>query len=161
MDIFTHNKTLLMKNLHKFFNRHDIPWVNLIWETYYVEGQLPGEQQVGSFLWRANTMLLENYKSLVRCNLGDGKSALFWTDLWSDSIMERKFPHLHSFAVDHNLTVHKVMEDLFHLPLTTQAYEQFLQLEDIRLSLTHSEFFTCTDTWSYMWGSKIYSSGKA
>jgi hypothetical protein len=26
---------LLMKNLHKFFNRANIPWVNLLWEVYY------------------------------------------------------------------------------------------------------------------------------
>ena len=32
MDIFVQNKALLLKNLHKFYNRHNIPWVNLIWE---------------------------------------------------------------------------------------------------------------------------------
>lgn len=30
MDNYTQNKTLLMKNLHKFYNRLDIPWVHLI-----------------------------------------------------------------------------------------------------------------------------------
>jgi hypothetical protein len=27
----TQNEALLLKNLHKFFNRLDIPWVLLIW----------------------------------------------------------------------------------------------------------------------------------
>ncbi|WVZ51455.1 hypothetical protein U9M48_002601 [Paspalum notatum var. saurae] len=31
----TQNEALLLKNLHKFFNKLDIPWVNLIWERYY------------------------------------------------------------------------------------------------------------------------------
>ena len=52
LDIYTHNKTLLMKNLHKIFNRHDIPWVNLIWESYYSDGKLPGDNMVGSFWWK-------------------------------------------------------------------------------------------------------------
>jgi hypothetical protein len=29
------NDALLMKNLHKFYNREDIPWVHLIWDRYY------------------------------------------------------------------------------------------------------------------------------
>jgi hypothetical protein len=30
----TQNKALLLKHLDKFYNRKDIPWVNLIWNTY-------------------------------------------------------------------------------------------------------------------------------
>jgi hypothetical protein len=29
------NDVLLMKNLHKFFNRMDLPWVKLLWFKYY------------------------------------------------------------------------------------------------------------------------------
>lgn len=29
------NQALLMKNLDKFFNKRDIPWVNLVWEKHY------------------------------------------------------------------------------------------------------------------------------
>jgi hypothetical protein len=31
----THNDALLLKNLHNFFNKQDIPWAHLIWEKYY------------------------------------------------------------------------------------------------------------------------------
>jgi hypothetical protein len=31
---------LLLKNLHKFYNREDIPWVNLIWSKYYANGDV-------------------------------------------------------------------------------------------------------------------------
>ena len=64
------------------------------------------------------------------------------------------------------MTIHRVintefLEDLFHLPLSTQAYAEFLQFEDICFSLRHSEFHTYTDTWSYIWGSENYTSAKA
>jgi hypothetical protein len=36
------NDVLLMKNLDKFFNRADLPWVQLIWHNYYRNGQIPG-----------------------------------------------------------------------------------------------------------------------
>jgi mannosylglycoprotein endo-beta-mannosidase len=43
------NKALMLKNLHKFFNRQDIPWVNLIWNSYYQDGSLPSNLNNGSF----------------------------------------------------------------------------------------------------------------
>lgn len=33
LDVETHNQALLMKFLHKFLNKEDIPWVNIIWEA--------------------------------------------------------------------------------------------------------------------------------
>lgn len=30
LDVATHNKALLMKNLHKFLNKVNLPWINLI-----------------------------------------------------------------------------------------------------------------------------------
>jgi hypothetical protein len=35
-DIRIQNKALMLKNLHKFYNKLDIPWVNLIWNTYFI-----------------------------------------------------------------------------------------------------------------------------
>jgi hypothetical protein len=32
------NEALLMKNLHKFFNKQELPWVQLIWTNYYNNG---------------------------------------------------------------------------------------------------------------------------
>ena len=75
MDIFVQNKALLLKNMHKFYNRHNIPWVNLIWETYYSNDLLPGSNWIGSFWWKANLRLIDNFKSFARCHIGDGKSA--------------------------------------------------------------------------------------
>ena len=41
IDLQTQNEALLLKHLTKFFNREDIPWVALIWESYYESGSLP------------------------------------------------------------------------------------------------------------------------
>ena len=29
------NDALLLKQLHKFYNKEDVPWVRLVWGTYY------------------------------------------------------------------------------------------------------------------------------
>jgi hypothetical protein len=43
------NGALLMKNLHKFFSKANLPWVKLIWNKYYGNGSLPGQRKKGSF----------------------------------------------------------------------------------------------------------------
>jgi hypothetical protein len=35
VDLAKQNEALLMKSLHKFFNGHDTPWVQLIWNNRY------------------------------------------------------------------------------------------------------------------------------
>ena len=46
------NEALLMKQLDKFYNKMDIPWVSLIWSTYYSQGVPHQQNTVGSFWWR-------------------------------------------------------------------------------------------------------------
>jgi hypothetical protein len=58
------NKALLMKNLHKFYNRADTLWVNIIWANHY-SNSLPSDKSVGSF-WRRDILKIqESYKELV------------------------------------------------------------------------------------------------
>jgi hypothetical protein len=35
IDLRLHNIALLMKFLHKFYNRADLPWVHLTWNHFY------------------------------------------------------------------------------------------------------------------------------
>ena len=83
--------------------------------------------------------------------MGDGLTALFWDGCWYDFILKYKFHHLITFARDSSITVSQVihteyLQDLFHLPLTTQAYEEFLEMEDICISLRNSEYLQLKDT---------------
>jgi hypothetical protein len=55
-----------MKNLDKFFNKADLPWVKLIWPQYYNNGKLPGQAMRSSFWWRSILRLLDNYKALQK-----------------------------------------------------------------------------------------------
>jgi hypothetical protein len=49
LDLQTQNEALLLKNLYKFFNRCDIPWVQLVWEKYYSNGRLPNHTKKDPF----------------------------------------------------------------------------------------------------------------
>jgi hypothetical protein len=99
LDITVQNIALLIKNLHKFYNRLDIPWVNLIWDSYYSNNSLPGKNSEGSFWWKAHLKLVDLYKGKGKCVIGDGKTAYFWTDMWhDDECLYQKFHHMVSFA---------------------------------------------------------------
>ena len=52
IDLKTQNQGLLLKQLHKFYNKHDVPWVKLIWDSYYVDKIPHASDPCGSFWWR-------------------------------------------------------------------------------------------------------------
>jgi hypothetical protein len=159
----TQNEALLIKFLHKFFNNNDLPWVNLIWNNYYLSRGLLGHRNIGSFWWKSMIKLLPNFKGLAHPVIGNGKSISFWDDQWSQNIARQKFPELFSFVKNTKLSIKEAKEQdqfagFFHLPISEQAYEQYLELqaawEQIALNNTH-------DRWQYIWGSDDYSSQKA
>jgi hypothetical protein len=69
----THNKALLLKFLHKFFNNHDIPWLNLVWNNYYRTDMLPNCSKIGSFWWKSLFSLVQDYKGLAAPTVGMGE----------------------------------------------------------------------------------------
>jgi hypothetical protein len=77
INIEIQNQALLMKYLDKFFNKRDIPWVNLIWEKHYTNNKLPGITKKGSFWWRDVLKLLPKFKKLANINVISGKTCLF------------------------------------------------------------------------------------
>lgn len=53
LNLNVQNDALLLKHLHKFYNKMDIPWVKLVWSKYY-EDKIPhATREVGSFWWKA------------------------------------------------------------------------------------------------------------
>jgi len=92
LNIKTQNEALLIKHLHKFFNKEDIPWVSLIWEKYYSSRRLPGTSKKGSFWWRDILKLLDKFKGMARVEINNGKSCFLWEDLWGNEILMHKFP---------------------------------------------------------------------
>lgn len=74
IDLRVQNEALLLKRLHKFFNKKDLPWVNLVWDNYYRNGKLHGLTKKGSFWWCHILELLDSYKGLSCSNVQSGSS---------------------------------------------------------------------------------------
>jgi hypothetical protein len=133
----------------------DIPWVKLVKDTYYINGKNLGNSIDGSFWWRAHLKLIDNYKAMARCNLGNGQTAFFWTDLWNDSCLQHQLPHLASYAKRNDQIVHQVvhmefLEDLFHLPLSQVAFQEFQMLENIFQNAVIKIHEGNQDQWTYI-----------
>lgn len=159
----THNDAMLMKFLHKFFNKVNVPWVKLIWDNYYHNGTLPGQQNKGSFWWKDIVKLLDTYKGLAAPIINDGSTVWFWKDLWHGVIPAQDYPHLFSFVKDPNITFSHVaalhdITECFHLPLSSQAFEQ---LESLKQTMHGIVLRQDKDIWSYIWNNQIYSTAKA
>lgn len=132
----TQNEAQLIKHLHKFFSREDIPWVSLVWEKYYSTGKLPGSSKKGSFWWRDILKLLSKFKGMARVEIGNGTSCFLWEDLLGNEILSQKFPELFSFAKNKQIIFAKgyaqaPLHNLFHLPLSQQAHNQLLLLQNM------------------------------
>jgi hypothetical protein len=74
IDLELQNRALLMNNLHKFFNRGDTLWVNIIWANHYRNNAVPSERPVGSFWCKDILKILHIYKELAQMEVGDGRT---------------------------------------------------------------------------------------
>ena len=163
INLKTQNEALLLKHVSKFFNKEDIPWVTLIWESYYEPDKLPPQGKKGSFWWRDILKLLDKFKGIARVNINDAKSCYLWLDLWENKVPMQAYPELFSFAKSKTTSLVQAKNctnllDLFHLPLSQQAFTQ--------LSLIQGELQQLTlnlepDTWSCIWSSGKFSVAKA
>lgn len=154
------NDALLLKHLHKFYNRLDIPWVPLVWSKHYTDKVPHASREVSSFRWKDVQRLSTLYRGLARCAIRDGKSVTFWVDLWSDHILAHQFPNLFASAWDGSISVHRAMQaedldSLFILPLSQEALQEFQELADILVNQDYDD--QVMDTWSYQWGNSYTS----
>jgi hypothetical protein len=87
----------------------------------------------GSFWWRDILRLFGKFKELasVRINLGD--TGFLWHDFWGNFVHSQAYGKLFSFAKSVNILVLKAkvatnIRNLFHLPISQEAYAQLLSL---------------------------------
>jgi hypothetical protein len=123
-----HNQALLLKQLHKFYSKHDTPWVKLVWSIYSPEAAPHAQTVRGSFWWRDIFKLNNIYRSIITAQPISGETILFWKDFWlPNELCCDRFPRLFSFALNEDATVKKVvlngLADLFALPLSVQAHD--------------------------------------
>ena len=65
----------------------------------------------------------------------NGSTCYFWTDLWGGHVLCQSYPELYSFVRNKRLSFSQAVRTeplhcLFHLPLSQEAYAQYLLLED-------------------------------
>jgi hypothetical protein len=163
LDLKTQNKALLLKQLHKFFNKADIPWVHLVWENHYYNVNLPSQARRGSFWWTDILKLLDKFKGMASVSVADGSSCLLWDDCWHGQPFKMEFLELFSFAKKPNISLKMAAaaseaSSLFNLPLSEEAFKQFQILHNIIESQQMSD---AADSWHYIWGNSSFSSKKA
>jgi hypothetical protein len=145
MDLKVQNQGLLMKFLHKFFNKHDVPWVMLVWEKYYQDGAPHTKKPCGSFWWRDVSSLFDIYRGVKKCSVNIGDIVLLWKDCWmGDIIPQDAFPHLFSFALNEDCSVMQYTESdqasrHFFLPMSVEAGTE---LDELHTALTRTERVT-------------------
>jgi hypothetical protein len=95
--------------------------------------------------------------------VNDGASSFFWLDSWNGFSFSINMPQLFSFAKNKYITVQQMchasdLHELFHLPSSEEAFQQYAHLLHIIQALDlHNGF----DSWTYIWGSHIFTSKKA
>jgi hypothetical protein len=134
--------------------------VKLIWEKYYSNGNLPNHAKKGVLLVEGHP---KTPRQIQRHGLDFssewGHPAFFGmisglglcrSMLFLNSIPSQKNPSmtLQAAKMNHSLT------QTFHLPLSTKAYQQFVQLE---LTVNDFQPSNLNDTWSYIWGRQEFS----
>lgn len=178
VDIKVQNQALLLKKLFKSYNRFDVPWVKLVWNTYYNQEVPHASDSRGSFWWRDILQLSDIFIGVTRIKVGDGSTTLFCKDLWNEQILCDSHPRAFSFALDEDLTVQKLLlsnsiGEAFHLPLSLQARDEvepgcdtkdrwFCVWDDTgRKGFAPSEFYKfcfkdiqVDDAFSWIWKSK-------
>jgi hypothetical protein len=105
LDLKKYNEALQMKILHKFLNKQDIPWVQLIWRNRYNNGSLPPDGNSGSFCWKDVLKNLSTFLEISNIKTGDGTTIHLWHDRWKGTPLCDKFPELFSYSVNTNITL--------------------------------------------------------
>ena len=166
LDLRTQNRALLIKFLFKFFNKHDIPWVELIWNNYYSDGSIPSyPTRLGSFSWRDCCSILQDFKSMTTCIPSTGNTISLWHDKWNEDTLQSRFPHLYSFSKDSECTIASAIVsstsnfyEMFHLPMSSMAVQQSNEMLEI-ISNIHQDNDN-KDCWQFLWKGNKYSNRK-
>jgi hypothetical protein len=127
------NNALLLKQLDKFYNNEDIHWVHLARDAYYHHDVPHAVVLFGSPWWKNIISLADDYRAISSVNVGNGSTALFWSDSWKNQLLDSSFPRLFSFVRDKLQSVKEFLEkdsvmDNFHLPLSIEAHQEFQQM---------------------------------
>uniref|UniRef100_A0A0A9HAK5 Reverse transcriptase zinc-binding domain-containing protein n=1 Tax=Arundo donax TaxID=35708 RepID=A0A0A9HAK5_ARUDO len=161
INLATQNVALLIKSLDKFYNKKNLPWVHLIWNTHYSNGEIPHNSgDKGSFWWKDILTLCDLYRGIASCIVGEGTTVMFWSDVWNGLFLKQRFPRLYSFAKEKDISVAEFLQNnnihqQFHTPISEEAYQEY---QELRTTLQEAHIqLEGNDSWHYYWGSQTYS----
>lgn len=125
------NQGLLLKHLFNFFNKEDIPWVNLLWEAYYQQGVPQAMNPMGSFSWKAILKLIPLFRGISICKPGSGDTILLWKDSFcNEEIISTKLACLYFYAKDEDMPIEKYC-NLGSIAVSPEALEQMHTLDEL------------------------------
>jgi hypothetical protein len=92
-----------------------------------------------------------------------GNSVSFWNGDWNHGIMQNNYPCLYSHVLNEDSSVAGFsqmhdLSDMFHLPLTPEAFEDWEQLHNI--TNENLQITVNNDKWKYNWGHLHQNSSK-
>jgi hypothetical protein len=158
------NTTLLLKYIHKFYGREDIPWANLIWTTHYYGGRVPhGSPETCSFWWKDVFRLVDYFRGHVVPWARDGRTILLLHDVWNNISPRFTFPCLFSFARKKDCSIQEFLANMdlehnFHTPLSPHAAQEYHVFHELVSNLQNSR--VDKDKWTYPWSNSAFSSSK-
>jgi hypothetical protein len=155
-DMSIMNDALLTKHLHKLYNKEDVPWIQLVWNTHYIDGKAPhGTRGKGSF-WLKDLMKLSIYfRGIASATIGPGDTVLLWEDIWNEHYLSNELLRLLSFARNKHVSIAQYLansdiQHKFHIPLSQQALYELNQLGQM-IEQAHQSHLD-RDVWGYIWG---------
>ena len=149
----------MLKFLDKFFNRDDLPWVRLIWDSYYPNSVPHASPICGSFWWKQICKLMPIFRGISSPLVGDGKNISMWHDKWHEILLADRFACLFSFVINEDCSVAEFYatndwSDMFHISLSPEAFEELQSVLTFKSeSLNHSD---AVDSWTYVWGQAYF-----
>jgi hypothetical protein len=150
INLRSQNVALLLKHLDKFYNRRDIPWVNMVWNTYYPNEEVThATKKKVSFWWRDILKLSDMFRGITICKVGNGTSVMFWLDVLNEHHLRHKFSRLYSYAKNKNISIAKFLlnnniNDQFHLPLSLKAFQEYQELQQL---IQQIQLYHFNDSW--------------
>src|SRR3954462_12997695 len=67
------NQALLMKHLNKLYNKEDVPWVSLVWNTYYNQRVPHATELCGYFWWKDVVKHMYSFVAVSKIKIGSGE----------------------------------------------------------------------------------------
>ena len=105
--------------------------------------------------------MFQPFKSIAKVKIGDGKTTLLWHDNWDGIPKSTQYPELWSFSACKDITVLQARlvdsQELFHAPLSIEAFVQLQELNDCLDNLPHNNQMGNQWThpiFSWLWKSK-------